>query len=439
MAARKKKPEEKTRGSRRSNDSMRIDAEELLARSPKKGPGQECRTPEELIHELQVHQIELEMQNESLREAHLALENSWDKYIDLYEFAPVGYLTLTKTAIIEEANLTGAALLGADRHDLVKARFRRFVDPADLLHWDGYFIAVLHNAEKQKCDLVLRKRDGTCFNARLESLRIDQGARDPVVRVAISDITLEKLAEAELIKKSDDIHAANEKLTSIAVQLRKNESRLTTLLQEKEALLSEIHHRVKNNLTAFISLISLDGACEDTEGGRNLKKDLQNRARSMALIHDTLYRTGNFSNVDMDVYLTNLTDQITASYAGSKKVRMIVEARGVVFDLSRATSAGLIVNELITNSFKYAFPASFDCMAVRGEPCTIRVVISPQDGSFVLSVADNGRGLPADFDLLSTKSLGLKLVNFLARHQLRAGIEVRVDTGTEFIFPLNKN
>jgi len=134
----------------------------------------------------------------------------------------------------------------------------------------------------------------------------------------------------------------------------------------------------------------------------------------MALIHDTLYRTGNFSNVDMDVYLDKPYDQITASYAGSKKVRMIVEARGMVFDLSRATSAGLIVNELITNSFKYAFPPSFDCMAVRGEPCTIRVAISPQDGSFVLSVADNGRGLPADFNLLSTKSLGLKLVNFLA-------------------------
>jgi len=440
MAAReKKKPKGKTGDVRGNNGSLRDKAEQMLVRSMETDRSQDGQTPEELIHELHVHQIELEMQNEALREAHLALESSWEKYIDLYEFAPVGYLTLTKNAIIAEANLTGAALLGTDRHDLVNGRFRRFVDPADLQHWDAYFIAVLHNEEKQKCDLVFRKKDGTRLNARVESLRIDHASRDPVIRMAISDITSEKLAEAELIRKTDDILAANEKLTAIAVQLQQNESRLTTLLQEKQALLAEIHHRVKNNLTSFISLINLDGACEETEGGRTLKKDLQNRALSMALVHDTLYRTGNFSVVDMDVYLTNLVTQIADSYTVNREVRTIVEAGGVVLDLSRATSAGLIVNELITNSFKYAFPPSFDCMAVRGEPCTIQVTMSIRDGSYVLSVSDNGRGLPPDLDPVAAKSLGLKLVNFLARHQLRADIEIRVKTGTEFIFTLNKN
>ena len=90
--------------------------------------------------------------------------------------------------------------------------------------------------------------------------------------------------------------------------------RLTGALREKEVLLSEVHHRVKNNLTAFISLLSLDGTYEDNEGGRALRKDLQNRARSMALIHETLYQTGNFSNVDMEVYLNNLIRQIAGTY-----------------------------------------------------------------------------------------------------------------------------
>ena len=204
---------------------------------------------------------------------------------------------------------------------------------------------------------------------------------------------------------------------------KKAEEALREALAEKEALLAEIHHRVKNNLTAFISLLSLDGSYEDTEAGRALRKDLQNRARSMALIHETLYRTRNFSNVDMEVYLNNLVTQIAGSYADHSRVRLVIEVHDGTLDISRATTAGLIINELVTNSFKYAFPPGFDCMATRGEPCAIRVSLAHDDGTDVLTVADNGCGLPEGFDPLATKSLGLKLVTFLARHQLRAEIE----------------
>ena len=227
-----------------------------------------------------------------------------------------------------------------------------------------------------------------------------------------------------------------EELSLRELELIKSEADLKEALVEKEILLSEVHHRVKNNLTAFISLLSLDGTYEDTEGGRALRKDLQNRARSMALIHETLYRTGKFSKVDMEVYLTTLIDQIAGSYADSAKIRTAVDVHGVTLDLARATTAGLIVNELVTNSFKYAFPPGFDCMAARGEPCTIRVSLAHEDGTDVLAVADNGRGLPAGLEPLTTKSLGLKLVTFLARHQLRAEIAVRADKGAGFVFRL---
>ena len=186
-------------------------------------------------------------------------------------------------------------------------------------------------------------------------------------------------------------------------------SRLQEALAEKEILLSEVHHRVKNNLTAFISLLSLEGSYVDTEEGKSLRKDLQNRARSMALIHETLYKTGKFSTVDMEVYLSNLVRQIADSYAGVMTVRTQVGAHGVTLDLSRATTAGLIINELVTNSFKYAFPKGFDCLAARGEPCTIRVLFIPADGTYRLTVSDNGCGLPAGLDPGSTKTLGLKL------------------------------
>jgi PAS domain S-box-containing protein len=216
---------------------------------------------------------------------------------------------------------------------------------------------------------------------------------------------------------------------------KRAENELKEALAEKEVLLSEIHHRVKNNLTAFISLLSLDGSYENTESGRTLRNDLQNRARSMALIHETLYRTGKFSNVDMSIYLKNLVDQIAQSYGTRSDIKISVEVDGTL-SIDRATTAGLIINELVTNSFKYAFPPEFDSMAVRGVPCSIRVSLAREGGTEVLRVSDNGCGFREGFDPLTSKSLGLKLVNFLSHHQLMADIEIRSDKGTEFIFRL---
>jgi len=285
------------------------------------------------------------------------------------------------------------------------------------------------------------------------------------------DITEQKNAEAALVKSRDELEvrvnertadlarknlelfAANEQLGAMNEELnatqeelqqnveelgrseqvlRQSEAELKEALEEKEVLLSEIHHRVKNNLAAFISLISLENTYEDTPEGRALKKDLQNRARSMALIHETLYRTRKYANVDMDIYLNTLVDQIAASYSPTKFVRTIVEADDTPLDLSRATPCGLIINELVTNSFKYAFPDTFDGIAVRKESCTIRISLHKTDGLYILSVSDNGVGLPPGFDITTTQSLGLKLVNFLAKHQLRARVSVTVNEGTSF-------
>jgi len=392
----------------------------------------ESGSPEKLIHELQVHQIELEMQNEALREARLALEESRDKYLDLYEFAPVGYLTLSDRAVIEEANLMGAALFGVDRRKLVRDRFRRFIDPGDLERWDQYFVAVRRSTVKTTGEFRFLKGDGSRFHARVESVKIERSQKDPVVRMAIIDITEQKRTEVELAQRSADIQAVNEELTTAGDELRRNEVCLTQSLEEKEALLSEVHHRVKNNLAAFISLLALDGTYEDSPAGRRLKQDLQNRARSMALIHETLYQTRKFSTVDMNIYLTTLTGQLAGSYQGKGTVRTIIDADGVSLDLARATPCGLIINELITNSFKYAFPASFDCAAIRHEPCTLRVSIARDNGMYVLVVADNGVGFAPSIDPKTAKSFGLKLVNFLARHQLRATVQVSTDKGTEY-------
>jgi PAS domain S-box-containing protein len=249
------------------------------------------------------------------------------------------------------------------------------------------------------------------------------------------DITERNKAESALREAHDLLEVQVQERTG---ELLQKNVKLNEALAEKEILLSEIHHRVKNNLTAFISLLSLDGSYDTSPAGESLRKDLQNRARSMALIHETLYRTGKFSSVDMELYLTTLVGQIAGSYAARAEIEIVVEAQGVALDLARATTAGLIINELVTNSFKYAFPKAFDCLAVRGEPCTIRVSLASEDGTYLLTIADNGCGLPPDLDPLKTKSLGLRLVTFLSRHQLHAEIEIRTDKGTEFMFRLNQ-
>ena len=220
---------------------------------------------------------------------------------------------------------------------------------------------------------------------------------------------------------------------------KRAEAELREALAEKEVLLAEIHHRVKNNLTAFISLLSLEGSYDESPAGLALKKDLQNRARSMALIHETLYRTGKYSSVEMGMYLSTLVEQIAGSYDPEQAVKVIVRGDGVSIDLARATPCGLIVNELVTNSFKYAFPDTFDCRKSRHGPCTIAVGIAEEGDTYLMTIRDNGIGLPEGFDARNAKSLGLKLVNFLAKYQLRATVGVQSGQGTEFEirFPVN--
>lgn len=253
--------------------------------------------------------------------------------------------------------------------------------------------------------------------------------------------TEEELRQAnyDLLERERQVLQKNEDLSTLYEELTCREQDLNKTLLEKEVLLSEIHHRVKNNLTAFISLLSLEGSTEDTHAGKMLKQDLQNRARSMALIHETLYRTNMYNEVDMGIYLTTLVDQISNSFGTTRQINTVVNAQGIMLDIPRATPAGLIVNELVTNSFKYAFPESLDTRNVRNEPPTITLALSRNDNSYVLSVRDNGIGLTPGFDIQASRTLGLKLVNFLARHQMQANIKVNSQDGTEFIFRFGKN
>ena len=153
-----------------------------------------ARPAEELLHELQVHQIELDMQNDALRQAELALAESRDRYVDLYEFAPVGYLTLSTDGMIVGINLTGTTLLGKERKKLLQSRFTPLVIAEDQDRWIRHFLNVKQGDGESGVELALQRDDGTVLHAQLDCARMEGST--PGVRIALSDISGRKQAEA---------------------------------------------------------------------------------------------------------------------------------------------------------------------------------------------------------------------------------------------------
>jgi diguanylate cyclase (GGDEF)-like protein/PAS domain S-box-containing protein len=175
---------------------LRSAAEAELAHAP--SAEQFTEISSDLLHELQVHQIELEMQNEALRQAQLALEESRDRYADLYEFAPVGYLTLSNNGIITEINLTATELLNESRKKLRDRRFALLVMPQDRDRWHRHFLHALRQGGRQTCEVMLKRGDGTLFIACLDSLPTEATDGEKTLRITLTDITLRKRAEEKL-------------------------------------------------------------------------------------------------------------------------------------------------------------------------------------------------------------------------------------------------
>jgi PAS domain S-box-containing protein len=176
--------------------SLRAEAEAMVGSL---SPAETAQPAEILLHELLVHKVQLEMQNEELRRAYSALEEARDRYIDLYEFAPVGYITINREGLISEINLTGSALLGVERIKLINRRFSRFVASQDRDLWHRLFMNMMEhgNDEKQEFSLEMTRADGSLFYAHFDCLRRETLDTPPMLRVALTNISKLKLALKE--------------------------------------------------------------------------------------------------------------------------------------------------------------------------------------------------------------------------------------------------
>jgi PAS domain S-box-containing protein len=203
------------------------------------------------------------------------------------------------------------------------------------------------------------------------------------------------------------------------------EDALKSSLQEKEVLIKEIHHRVKNNMQIISSLLNLQKQYVNDEEAVNVLKESQNRVKSMAMIHEKLYKSRNFSEINFADYIRSLVSDLFYSYGvDSNRIRTIIVLDEVMMGLETAIPCGLIVSELVTNTLKYAFPHQ--------EEGEFRIELHAyEDGFYELIISDNGVGIPENFDLDETETLGLQLVKSLV-NQLEGTVELIREGGTMF-------
>jgi PAS domain S-box-containing protein len=216
---------------------------------------------------------------------------------------------------------------------------------------------------------------------------------------------------------------------------RRAEEQVQTSLREKEVLLKEIHHRVKNNLQVICSLVGLQGDMVDDPHAIQAFEDTQNRVRSMALIHEKLYQSADLSRIDAAEYIRELSEYLVAAYAGVRQdIALIVKADHASLEIDVTIPCALIINELVSNAVRHAFPPGWEKKAGSASPRpTIRVDFQHdrETDRFSLMVRDNGVGLQPDFDLSRLHSLGLQLVAMLTE-QMGGTLAIERDDGTAF-------
>jgi len=221
-------------------------------------------------------------------------------------------------------------------------------------------------------------------------------------------------------------------IISLRRQVDKQTRELQKSLEEKEALLNEIHHRVKNSLSIVSGLIGLQMDSTDNKGAREVLQDSQSRIQSVALIHQKLYQLDSTDEVQLDIYLKDLVEAIHGTFAEyTDAVDLKFDMDSAALDVEKVIPCGLLINELVVNAFKHAFSKS--------SAGVLKVTLEQENGQIELSVADNGPGLPADFSMNNSDSLGTMLIETFAS-KLEAETEIlENDNGTEFAFRFPQN
>jgi PAS domain S-box-containing protein len=303
--------------------------------------------------------------------------------------------------------------------------------PTGRIQWSGAFASVIgYSAQEFQCFTIREWKELIHPADRERAVKeLDRAIRDCSryqieYRFRHKDDTYVNVFDNGLFLKDERGQAVRMLGTMTNVTERKRaEAQIAASLKEKEVLLKEIHHRVKNNLQVISSLLNLQAVGVKDERILELLRESQNRIRSMALIHERLYQSENLARINFGEYLRSLVGFLARSY-NIPQVEVEIHVKSISLPVNTAIPCGLIVNELVSNALKYAFPG--------GMPGQIDVSLTLMKETYaVLTVADNGVGFPRDLDFRSTKTLGLQLINTLTL-QINGTIGLIRDRGTTF-------
>jgi PAS domain S-box-containing protein len=327
--------------------------------------------------------------------------------------------------------------------DESRRRFRELVEYSDAVHWEMDLGSMTFSYMSPKAETMLgypssmwttfdfwvehiHQDDREWVPARCRDSLADRKGFEMTYRLMASDGRTVWVRNVMSVLEEEGIPRRLQGVMMNVTQTREAEEGLRSALKEKEILLREVHHRVKNNMQVISSLLRLQASQVADEATRALFKESQDRITSMAIIHEELYRSPDMSTVDMRAYVKNLGRTLCDTYGvRPDRVALKHQVEDVSIAIDTAIPCGLILNELISNALKHAFPDGR-----RGE---VNVSLHGDgEGAIVLDVSDNGVGLPPGFDIHESESMGLRLVTMLAEMQLEGRVTVEGQGGARF-------
>jgi len=261
-------------------------------------------------------------------------------------------------------------------------------------------------------------------SSSLEVNRLAGAFNQMAERIQIAQNQLEQM-NRDLEKR---VQERTRELRKEIIQRKRDEKKIVASLREKEVLLKEIHHRVKNNLQIIQSLLYLQSQGVLDSKAQNFFTESVNRIRSIALLHEKLYKSGDLARIDFSDYVRDLVQGIYQAFDfHSNLIKFDLHVTRFYLGIDMAIPCGLIINELVSNALKYAFTTN------TGGDNKIAVIAKKlDDKSLFISIQDNGCGMPENIDIETSSSLGLRLVNSLVKDQLNGKIQMLVDAGTRF-------
>ncbi|GAB4306626.1 MAG: hypothetical protein Kow0019_01670 [Methanobacteriaceae archaeon] len=331
------------------------------------------------------------------------LKKSEEKYRLVVETASEGIVVLDWKGKIVDINNRALEMAGLVKKDMIN---KNFIEILPKIKIDKK--RVLHNFK----NIILGKPGD-------EKYWIMNNAKGEKIKFMVHYSTI------KLDKKNLGISAILEDITNQV----KAENKLKESLKEKEILLKEIHHRVKNNLQIISSLLNLQSSYVKNKYDLEIFEESRNRVKSMAMVHEKLYQSEDMARINFKDYIISLGSELFASYKVEPIIKLNIQVQEVMLDINTAIPCGLILNELMSNSIKHAFPNSMEG--------TISIKMITLDNIIEIMVSDDGVGIPENIDFSKTKTLGLQIVNNLVR-QLDGSIELDRSDGTAFKITFKK-